>query len=154
MHTDTDHEPHTLDSQAARETPDAPACQPGEIAPLSAFAEPADGDEVLTGVAQTIHAQMGLYSVSNPAIASAWAAWGKYRHGGDMIILDPDTTRENGSIFVVSYHYGRDDYTVTYARHEGENAIIIDERESVYCDRLCEMFTDMTGIEIPAVSFG
>ncbi len=128
-------------------------CNPGDIVPLDDYAKPADGDEGFTALAETIHAQMGLFSHRNAAILSAWSVQGKHRAGGELLALDPAATRENGDLFAVSYHL-RDDYTVTYAKRDGDNTVIIKEIDMVYADQLCETFTDMTGIEIPVVPFG
>ncbi len=127
----------------------------GDVVAFEDFATPADGDEECTVMAETIHAQMGLFSHRNAAIRSAWAVQGRHRAGGELLSLDSAKTVENGDIFTVSYHL-RDDYTITYAKRDGdsERAIIIEEVDMVFADQLCEIFTKMTGIEIPIVPFG
>ena len=126
---------------------------PGATTLLSDFAAPADGNEEYIAIAETIHSQMGLNSFRTDAIRSAWAVRGKHGGGGDLIHLDGALTREGGNIFVVSYHRGRDEYTVTYARHDGTHADIIGEIEMIHADQLCETFTNMTGIKIPVIPF-
>lgn len=129
--------------------------RPGEIVELNAIVG-GEASECAREIAHIIHAQMGLLHVCHPAIKSAWAVFGKHRQGGEMILLCPHSTKGNGTVFVVSYHL-RDDYTVTYMKlHECDpsQVVIIDETDGIYCDQLCDVFTGMTGAEIPVVQFG
>ncbi len=133
---------------------DTPTRKTGDRVPLGNFAKPADGDEEYTAIGETIHAQMGLYRHKDPAIRSAWAIQGKYGHGGDLLILDPERTTGHGDAFAVSYHYGWDEYTVTFAKRGGDLTEIIEEVDHIHADQLCELFSNMTGIQIPVVTFG
>lgn len=127
--------------------------RPGAIVPFAKIAAEEDDTARFVAIAETIHMQMGMLFVCDEAIRSVWAIQGKYREGGNMIRLAPERVRKNGNVFCVSYHHGRDDYTITYGIHKGENIVIIEEHDMIYADMLCSQFTEITGVEIPVVSF-
>lgn len=127
---------------------------------LDSFAKLANGDPKCLDIGDTITAQMGLFMQCYEGIRSGWIIKGKHRAGGVLLVLDPTKTRENGNLFAVSYNL-RDDYTITYAKTEANwpesrpvKVQIIMESEEIYCDQLCEVFTNTTRIIIPAVQFG
>lgn len=139
---------------ASGDPADTPTRKTGDRVPFDEFATPADGDEERTATARIIHAQMGLDRHKNRAIRSAWAVQGKYGFGGALLILDPNNTTGNGDAFAVSYHYRWDEYTITYAKRDDDFAEIIEEADNIQADQLCELFSKMTGIQIPVVPFG
>lgn len=135
-------------------TPDTGLYSTGQRVLFRDIARPANGNEDHTAIAETIHAQMGRPGHDFAGIRSAWAIVGRHGGGGMLLILDPDKTSQGGNVFVVSYHRGGDDYTITYAKRDGDHVQIIRESDGIYADQLCELFSGVTGISIPVVSFG
>lgn len=106
-------------------------------------------------VAATIFKQLGGTNILVEGIEDVTVVPGRHFAGGLAIELNPELAKDNGFLFIVSYH-PRDDYTIHYCRkvYDMPSAMeIIHEGEGFYCDMLCEEFSKLTGIEIPIVKF-